>query len=199
MKRPRIALSSARNCCSCSPCSSRCRGSATNTCASWSACCAMRRNARSRAPRRRVATALHDRPRLFADPPDPIASFARDARRRPRGHAIAAAVRVSRDRADHRRPVADDRAHLGDRPRRNRARARGIAQAAGAAGAARVGLGAHRGARRSAGSTSGSWTSRRKNFDDDAATRGAPSGRDVEGALAGILTTDRRRRPTARR
>src|SRR6185436_10757560 len=25
-----------------------------------------------------VATALHDRPRLFASPPDPIASFARD-------------------------------------------------------------------------------------------------------------------------
>ena len=31
-----------------------------------------------------------------------------------------------------------------------------------------------------------------EDFSDDAATRGAPSGRDVEGALAGILTTDRR-------
>ena len=32
-----------------------------------------------------------------------------------------------------------------------------------------------------------------EDFSDDAATRGAPSGRDVEGALAGILTTDRRK------
>src|SRR5262249_25397183 len=33
---------------------------------------------------------------------------------------------------------------------------------------------------------------RDENFSDDAATYGAPRGRDVEGALAGILTTDRR-------
>jgi len=33
----------------------------------------------------------------------------------------------------------------------------------------------------------------REDFADDATTRGAPSGRDVEGALAGILTTERRR------
>ena len=138
-----------------------------------------------------VATALHDRPRLFATPPDPIATFARD-RAADSERRLAAAVRLAGDRADPRRPVAHDRAHLGDRPRRHRARPRRHAQAAAAA-------------RR----PESFWARRERatvgrlyplvleqptdDFSDDAATQGAPQGRDVEGALAGILTTDRRR------
>ena len=47
-----------------------------------------------------VATALHDRPRLFATAPDPIASFAH----------------VARNCANRAGLIADDGAHLGHRP-----------------------------------------------------------------------------------
>ena len=77
-----------------------------------------------------VATALHDRPRLFAHAADPIASFARERADEAGGDARAAAVGLAGDRADRAGPVAHDGAHLGDRSRRRRARARGLAASA---------------------------------------------------------------------
>ena len=142
-----------------------------------------------------VATALHDRPRLFALPPDPIASFARergdDARRRRRRSLPPSA---SPEIAQIIEGLSRTTARIWvDRPRRHGARARRLAEAAAAA-------------RRRAESF---WRAARarddrhalyalvldqptEDFGDDAATHGAPRGRDVEGALAGILTTDRR-------
>ena len=140
-----------------------------------------------------VATALHDRPRLFATPPDPIASFARERAderirgrrrrcRRPRRRKSRRSSRASRAR---RRASGSStatascwRAPARSSTRRRRRRRRRPGRASGA--------------RRSAGSTRSCWSSPSEDFSDDAATQGAPHGRDVEGALAGILTTDRR-------
>ena len=97
------------------------------------------------------------------------------------------------DRADHRGTVAHDGAHLGHRPRPatswrapdrssrhprkrppNRFGARSLA------------------GRPSAGCTRTCSSSRARISPTMSATSGSPHGRDVEGALAGILTTDRR-------
>ena len=92
-----------------------------------------------------VATALHDRPRLFALPPDPIASFARE-----RGNDRADAggslpPSASPEIAQIIEGLSRTTARIWvDRPRRHGARARRLAEAAAAAGAARIVLGAHR-------------------------------------------------------
>ena len=151
-----------------------------------------RRSARSRARAQAVATALHDRPRLFAAPADPIASFARErADGQLSAAVLAAAVRLAGNRADHRGPLAHDGAHLGDRSRRHGAGARRHAQAA-AAGDAAGGFWAPR-ARDAGPPVRAGAGPADDDFTDDAAAQGAPRGRDVEGALAGILTTERRR------
>ena len=161
MKLPASRCRSARSSCWCSPCSWRCRGSASSTCASWSACCATRRSARSPAPRRRW------RPRCTTGrgcsrlPPDPIASFARE-RADDRAHAGGSLPpSASPEIAQIIEGLSRTTARIWvDRPRRHRARARRLAQAAAAAGAARIVLGARRARDRSAGSTRWCSTSR---------------------------------------
>ena len=98
-----------------------------------------------------------------------------------------------------RRPVADRRADLGRRPRPERARARRIAAARAAARGA-AGLDAGRvwqrpSARRSDASTRWCSSSRPRTSATRPRCGAAPRGRDIEGALAGILTIDRRRTP----
>ena len=101
----------------------------------------VRARARARAARRAGAHARRHRAsrgdraarppatvRQSARPDRVVRARARQRARRQRRHA--AAVGVARDRADHRRAVAHDGAHLGHRSRRCRARARGIARAA---------------------------------------------------------------------
>ena len=194
MKFPASRCPSARSCCSCSRCSSRCRGSAR-----------VRARARARAARRAGAHAGGDRAGGGHRTARPAAAVRRCRRIRsrrsrasapttsPTTAAVAAALGVARNRADHRGPVAHDRAHLGDRSRRHRARAR-RARSSRQPRRRRAGIvrGRASAARRSAACTRWCSSQPSEDFSDDAATHGAPRGRDVEGALAGILTTDRR-------
>ncbi len=140
-----------------------------------------------------VATALHDRPRLFATPPDPIAPF---ARAEVGEHGIggpslppSASPEIAQIIEGLSRTTA--RIWVIDR--------QGIVLA-------RAGTLKPAPAQRPPAST---WDRIRQatvgklyqafldqpraDFVDDAAILGAPRGRSVEGALAGILTTDRRR------
>ena len=133
-----------------------------------------------------VATALHDRVRLFAHPPDPIASFARErANDQPNGATLppSASPEIAQIIEGLSRTTA--RIWVIDRDGVVLARAGTLAQPVT--------------------QPPESWSSRLsgrlyalflgqpyEDFTDDAATQGAPRGRDVEGALAGILTTDRR-------
>jgi len=139
-----------------------------------------------------VATALHDRPRLFAAPADPIASFAReraddrqapDAMLPPSASPEIAQIIEGLSRTTARIWVIDRQGTV----------------------LARAGTLKPAPAQRPPGSL---WDrvetatvgrlykafleQPREDFTDDAAAQGAPRGRDVEGALAGILTTDRR-------
>jgi dedicated sortase system histidine kinase len=133
-----------------------------------------------------VATALHDRVRLFANPPDPIASFARErANDQPNGVTLppSASPEIAQIIEGLSRTTA--RIWVINRDGVVLARAGTLAQPVA--------------------QPPESWSSRLsgrlyalflgrpyEDFTDDAATQGAPHGRDVEGALAGILTTDRR-------
>ena len=138
-----------------------------------------------------VATALHDRPRLFANPPDPIGSFARERANDQPGNGATLPPSASPEIAQIIEGLSRTTARIWviDRDGVVLARAGSLAQLAVP--------------------TPESWSSRLsratigrlyalvlgqpyEDFDDDAATQGAPRGRDVEGALAGILTTDRR-------
>jgi len=139
-----------------------------------------------------VATALHDRPRLFASPPDPIASFAReraDVRAGTPSLPPSASPEIAQIIEGLSRTTA--RIWVIDRDGVVLARAGSLKPPApqlppesfwGRIGRATIGrlyaLVLDQPA---------------EDFSDDAAMRGAPSGRDVEGALAGILTTDRRK------
>ena len=192
---PASRCRSARNCCSCSRCSSRCRGSASSTCASWSACCATRRSARSPARRRRSPPrcttgrgSSRRRPTRLRRSRASAPTTGVEARR------IAAAVGVAGNRADHRGPVAHDGAHLGDRPRRHvLARAGTLKRAAGAGAGRVVTRRAHASrATRRPPLRAGAGAADARISATMPRRGGAPRGRDVEGALAGILTTDRR-------
>jgi two-component system sensor histidine kinase ChvG len=140
-----------------------------------------------------VATALHDRPRLFASPPDPIASFARErADDRTRTGASlppSASPEIAQIIEGLSRTTA--RIWVVDRDGIVLARA-GTLKPVAAKDPLEPFL------TRASRATVGRLYSLvleqpSDDFADDAATQGAPHGRDVEGALAGILTTDRRR------
>ncbi|MCC7327075.1 MAG: hypothetical protein IT521_09760 [Burkholderiales bacterium] len=139
-----------------------------------------------------VATALHDRPRLFATPPDPIAFFAREhiddrllsgASLPPSASPEIAQIIEGLSRTSARIWVID-------RDGTVLARA-GTLKAAEAPAPAETLL--QRAARATIGRLYQLVLEQPTNeFRDDAATLGAPRGRDVEGALAGILSTNRR-------
>ncbi|MCC6869851.1 MAG: hypothetical protein IT522_13615 [Burkholderiales bacterium] len=140
-----------------------------------------------------VATALHDRPRLFATPPDPIASFARersaDASDAERALPPSASPEIAQIIEGLSRTTA--RIWVIDRQGTVLARAGTLKPAPARAPAASVWEQVEQ-------ATLGRLyrailEQPREDFVDDAATQGAPHGRDVEGALAGILTTERRR------
>lgn len=140
-----------------------------------------------------VATALHDRPRLFAQTPDPIASFARErAEGRNAGSGVSLPPSASPEIAQIIEGLSRTTARIWvvDRD--------GVVLA-------RAGTLKPPTAPRIPGSfweqVGGATIGRlytlvldqpTDDFSDDAATRGAPRGRAVEGALAGILMTERR-------
>jgi two-component system, OmpR family, sensor histidine kinase ChvG len=143
-----------------------------------------------------VATALHDRPRLFSTPPDPIASFAHDRAQETGGESplppsaspeIAQIVQgLSRTTAriwvidrngvvlaragSLKRPSADDENPDAKASRR----LAGVVQSLTHPLYQRI------------------LKQPTDEFHDDAITDGSPRGHDVEGALSGILATDRR-------
>jgi two-component system, OmpR family, sensor histidine kinase ChvG len=138
-----------------------------------------------------VAIALHDRPRLFANPPDPIASFASERGNEQGNNGVTLPPSGSPEIAQIVEGLSRTTARIWviDRDGVVLARAGSLSQPLM--------------------SPPESWSARfsqatigrlyalflgqpYEDFDDDAATHGAPRGRDVEGALAGILTTDRR-------
>ena len=139
-----------------------------------------------------VATALHDRPRLFAVAPDPIAAFARE-----RNDA------ETKEGASLPPSASPEIAQIIEGLSRTTARIWVIDR--GGTVLARAGTLK----KPPADVPVTSWWSRlrratigrlyalvleqpNEDFSDDAATSGAPRGRDAEGALAGIPTTDRR-------
>ncbi len=139
-----------------------------------------------------VATALHDRPRLFAVPPDPIASFARERAAGPPGNGSSLPPSASPEIAQIIEGLSRTTARIWviDRDGNVLARAGTLKPAAPEAPAesslARIG-------RATLGRVYAVLLEQpADDFNDDAATRGAPRGRALEGALAGILTTDRR-------
>jgi two-component system sensor histidine kinase ChvG len=143
-----------------------------------------------------VATALHDRPRLFASPADPIASFARD-RAEDSGNESPLPPSASPEIAQILQGLSRTTARIWviDRNGVVLARAGSLKRPAAPDDAQESKLGL--------------WTTfvqavthpfyRRileqptEEFTDDAVTEGSPRGRDVEGALSGLLTTDRRK------
>jgi len=140
-----------------------------------------------------VATALHNRTRLFATPPDPIASFARERaeERSPSGVSLppSASPEIAQIIEGLSRTTA--RIWVIDRSGTVLARAGSLLSETNGATASDS----------TWAKVSGATIGRLykivleqpvEDFSDDAATQGAPRGRDVEGALAGILTTDRR-------
>lgn len=140
-----------------------------------------------------VATALHDRPRLFATAADPIASFARE-RADGRGGADAALPpSASPEIAQIIEGLSRTTARIWviDRQGTVLARAGTLKPAP-----AQVAPGSmwDRLEAATVGRLYQAFLDQpREDFTDDAAAQGAPHGRDVEGALGGILTTERRR------
>ena len=143
-----------------------------------------------------IATALHDRPRLFATPPDPIATFARD-RADEKGDGSALPPSASPEIAQIVQGLSRTSARIWviDRDGVVLARAGSLKPPIEAESPPRSAL-------------ARAWDSVQRatlrpiysmildqpteEFSDEAAAQGPPRGRDVEGALAGILTTDRR-------
>jgi len=139
-----------------------------------------------------VATALHDRPRLFASPPDPIASFARERGNDRAGAGGSLPPSASPEIAQIIEGLSRTTARIWvvDRNGTVLARAGSLKppppQAPPESFWARIG-------RATVGRLYQLVLEQpTEDFSDDAATLGAPHGRDVEGALAGILTIDRR-------
>ncbi len=140
-----------------------------------------------------VATALHDRPRLFATPPDPIASFAReraaDATPADRALPPSASPEIAQIIEGLSRTTA--RIWVIDRQGTVLARAGTLKPAPAATPPASLW---ERVEQMTLGRLYRAFLDQpREDFVDDAAAQGAPHGRDVEGALAGILTSERRR------
>jgi dedicated sortase system histidine kinase len=140
-----------------------------------------------------VATALHDRPRLFAVPADPIASFAReraDASSRggsslpPSASPEIAQIIEGLSRTTARIWVIDRDGTVLARAGTLKPPQPDLLPGGFWAQLAHVTVGRLYALVLDQPTT---------DFSDDAAAQGAPRGRDVEGALAGILTTDRRR------
>jgi dedicated sortase system histidine kinase len=137
-----------------------------------------------------VATALHDRPRLFANPPDPIASFAGD-RNSGQGNGATLPPSASPEIAQIVEGLSRTTARIWvvDRDGVVLARAGTLTQPT----ARPPETWSERVSRATIGRLYALVLGQPyDDFVDDAATQGAPHGRDVEGALAGILTTDRR-------
>lgn len=139
-----------------------------------------------------VATALHDRPRLFATPPDPIASFARERASETSATGGSLPPSASPEIAQIIEGLSRTTARIWviDRSGTVLARAGSLKppppQAPPETFWGRVG-------RATVGRLYPLVLEQPSDdFSDDAAKEGAPHGRDVEGALAGILTTDRR-------
>jgi two-component system sensor histidine kinase ChvG len=143
-----------------------------------------------------VALALHERPRLFASPPDPIATFARE-----RGDDATGDSRLPPPASPEIEQIVQGlsrttaRIWVVDRDLVVLARAGSLQRAAtvddAAAEAGAQGLAA---LERAALHPLYARLLKQptEDFRDDAAAQGPLRSRDVEGALAGILTTDRR-------
>jgi dedicated sortase system histidine kinase len=139
-----------------------------------------------------VATALHDRPRLFAARPDPIAPFARErAEAKAMGNEHvppSASPEIAQIIDGLSRTTA--RIWVIDREGTVLARAGTLKAPPEERVAESLGV---RISRATIGRLYALVLEQpHEDFADDAATGGAPAGRDVEGALAGILTTERR-------
>src|SRR5438034_7091362 len=139
-----------------------------------------------------VATALHDRPRLFASPPDPIASFALERGNDRVGAGGSLPPSASPEIAQIIEGLSRTTARIWviDRNGTVLARAGSLKPPTPQAPPESFWV-------RIVRATVGRLyqlvlDQPTEDFSDDAATVGAPHGRDVEGALAGILTTDRR-------
>lgn len=138
-----------------------------------------------------VATALHDRPRLFAHPADPIASFARERAVETAKGSPSLPPSASPEIAQIIEGLSRTTARIWvvDRDGTVLARAGTLksvpAEAPPDTSWQRIG-------RATIGRLYALVLEQpTEDFSDDAATQGAPRGRDVEGALAGILTTER--------
>jgi two-component system, OmpR family, sensor histidine kinase ChvG len=137
-----------------------------------------------------VATALHDRPRLFATQPDPIAPFAaeRDAQAARGKPPPSASPEVAQIIDGLSRTTA--RIWVIDRDGNVLARAGTLKSPPQPPPAESFGA---RLSQATIGRLYALFLEQpSEDFADDAASGRAPGGRDVEGALAGILTTDRR-------
>ncbi|MEP7328655.1 MAG: ATP-binding protein [Betaproteobacteria bacterium] len=139
-----------------------------------------------------VATALHDRPRLFATPPDPIASFARERSDVATKGGASLPPSASPEIAQIIEGLSRTTARIWVVDRDGTVLAR-----AGTLKAEPVDTVPASPWQRFTRATIGRLYALvleqpTNDFRDDATTVGAPRGRDVEGALAGILTSDRR-------
>ena len=133
-----------------------------------------------------VATALHDRPRLFATPPDPIASFARERKEDAAKGGVSLPPSASPEIAQIIEGLSRTTARIWVVDRDGIVLAR-----AGTLKAAPLEAPPDSLWQRIARATIGRLYAMvleqpTDDFSDDAATLGAPRGRDVEGALAGM-------------
>ncbi len=139
-----------------------------------------------------VATALHDRPRLFAERPDPIAQIALERADDSTNGADRIPASASPEIAQIIDGLSRTNARIWVIDRGGAVLARAGTLRTPPESAADNSLGA-----RLSRATIGRLYSLvleqpSEDFTDDAASGAAPAGRDVEGALAGILTTNRR-------
>jgi two-component system sensor histidine kinase ChvG len=139
-----------------------------------------------------VATALHDRPRLFATRPDPIAAFASERQVESGKGAPRLPPSASPEIAQIIDGLSRTTARIWVIDRDGTVLARAGTLKAPPVETAPDSFGA-----RASRATIGRLyrlvlDQPSEDFTDDAIASGSPHGRDVEGALAGILTTDRR-------
>lgn len=140
-----------------------------------------------------VATALHDRPRLFASAADPIASFARERADVGQGAERALPPSASPEIEQIVEGLSRTTARIWVIDRRGTVLARAGTLKPAPAPAEPASAWERLEAATVGRIYQAFLDQPREDFADDAAVQGAPRGRDVEGALAGILTTDRRR------